>query len=154
MLLSLDENYTESALSLLRVPQVLVRQLRVWFPPSPETSAPEPSPTDGRSDTLSNGTHLLCKPSNDGPATTESVCREIYDYVSDYYKTRLAADDIDGSCDKGSVDDGVPGEEVDPEVEQEDSKKELPLFITLTKKVGMPILFTCFVSADFLTDIF
>ena len=32
VLYSLDENYTDDAMLLLRVPQILLRQMSVWYP--------------------------------------------------------------------------------------------------------------------------
>ena len=224
MLLSIDDHYMEDALQLLRVPQILVRQLCVWFHSSSassstsstehiydaksvvcksnadksvdndsenstktsvngvckdadetsmnsvcndKTEASSSGVCNNGAGTLMNGVckhdtetsvngvcvegteksstgvhkedgeksfDIVCKSTNE--KSVDDICKDIYRYVEDYYKTRLAADDIDFSLDENAsdIDDGGAGvEELEEEV---DDKKSSPIHVVLTKKVS------------------
>ncbi|XP_067945990.1 TELO2-interacting protein 1 homolog isoform X2 [Watersipora subatra] len=119
VLLTMDENYADGALSLLKVLQTLTRQLSLWFSREP-------------SGHVVVDFHQAIRDVRETSA--QEVSKRISDYVIDYYKTRLAADDVNLALEEEDLNEEEAHETVEkpmPEVE----KKEPPLFFRLTKKV-------------------
>lgn len=141
MLISLDENYSDRALALLRVPQVLLKQLCFWYPvanqiPEPNKTTNQDSestsqPAQATESSLTNQT--LESPQPITAQQTDDIARDIFCYVKDFYQTKLTADNIEVSPEDSNY---VEDEDVeDVEESKDEPKKQTPLFISLTKKV-------------------
>lgn len=126
ILLCLDENYSEIALSIIRVPQILLQKICQWFYDNSnrgdsqlQCSSPQHS-----------STHL-------GSRHCHDIVEEITNHVLEFYATKRASMGLDIETDSGVDDLSNSSEPLDTEESHNENEKKvkLPLHIVLSKKV-------------------